>query len=833
MIYAEKISKIYKSRDGIVKAVDEMSLDFEDAGMYILVGKSGSGKTTLLNLLAGLDKVDSGQIKYKLHDKEINLSELTEEQLDSYHNLHVGFVFQEYNLIYDWTVEDNIQIVLRQNTMYEVDDYDEKITEVLEYVGIGQLKNRRVNELSGGQAQRVAIARAIIKNPNIIFADEPTGNLDSRSAQQILELLKKISKQCLVILVTHDEHAALSYADKIIEIKDGKIFSQKDMKESKLHKLTLTDTSYDYKKEFVSRSIRELSAHFFEFLSGNLSKKYVVEYSFEMDSVSGSCKTLEDRTPAVRKINEMSLLRYAIKALGCKKGRSILSILIVSIVICFSQLLMSVAVADIGRPMALYLQDNKIQQIYLQEALSYENSFYEKEDVTRGDSLGIKAYVESFEQQNVYKACTTMPISSSESDTLAIVYTNELHTELRYGNYPKQIDEVCITDFVAYLLGMRENCIGEEISLHETKFRICGVIKTDYKTSGFLNRFNKGITTEKDGYNLKYHYSAVVCRDEFEKYLQSNIDYMDIKASNFVIDTERYMKSFCRYASLEGKEGALVVGRWPDKENEVVVSYSFAEYHNLLNKEGDIIRNDFAYQDIYDKKYKDAYVGDINLYDFMQQVRVVGVIEDSEKEIDVWINDKIYSDIEKQYYEESIFNLFYLDVVEIKHRDMRNMINEIYAKGIYIDEPGAIDISNVYNMKQELLVVLIVLIIIFCVLILWLSRVFVYHEVKSENRKAGILRALGVNRKNMIKVFSYEMIISCVAAFCVSIGLTICGMNWVNEMLSKEKETLITYFFQSEWIVVSVLLCFVGVCILNVMEAIGQFYDRTIIALLK
>lgn len=834
MIFAEQISKIYKTKNEDVKAVNEISLFFEDRGMYALIGKSGSGKTTLLNLLAGLDKADFGEIRYRWQDRDIILNELTDEELDSFHNLNMGFVFQEYNLIDDWSVLDNIQIVLQQNSMCREDEYSIKINEVLEYVGISELRNRNVSELSGGQAQRVAIARALVKHPSIIFADEPTGNLDSRSAQQVLELLKKISKQCLVVLVTHDEHAALSYADKIIELKDGKILSQKDMTESKLHKLTLLNMDEYGKKEFVSRSVREISNHFFEFLSGNLGKKYVVEYSCKEDGILNSDMSWNDRISVVKKINEKSLIRYAIKSLGGKKGRSILSVLIVGIVLCFLQILMSVAVADIGRSMAWYLKNNEIEEIYLQQTLSYENSFYEKENVTRGDSVEIKTYVNNFEEkQNVYRACLMIPVLSSKSDALVTVYTDTQNRELLRGNYPKERDEVCITDFVTYLLGLNENCIGEEIYLHELKFKISGVIKTDYKTSGFLNRFSKGTTNLKDGYNLKYYYASAVCRSEFDKYLQENLNFLDIKAANFVIDTERYLDSFCRYASLEQCEEKLICGRYPEKEKEVIVSYSFAENNNLMTEEGNLIQNSFLYQDIYDPKYNDAYEGDINLYNHIQQIQVVGIAPDNENEIDIWIDDKVYCDIENHYYGESIYNLFYLDIHEMNDQEMRQTINSIYEKGICIDEPGAIDISNVYSMKQGLLSVIIVLIIIIAVLILWLCRVFVYHEVIREKRKIGILRALGVNKKTLVKIFSYEVCINSMVSLLLSVGFSMCGMEWFNEILNRDKEIQIVYFFQSEWMIMMVMVCFVGLSILNVIEAIVETYDKPIVSLLK
>lgn len=225
MISLYNISKTYKSKKTRnTKALDDVSLTFDKKGMTFILGKSGSGKSTLLNILGGLDKYDNGDLEILgKSTKKFKTSDF-----DSYRNTYVGFIFQEFNILEDYDVYENIILALQ---LQQKKINEKEIDELLEKLELTELKKRKVNELSGGQKQRVAIARALIKDPKIILADEPTGNLDSKTGKQVMDLLKSISKEKLVVVVSHDEEYASMYGDRIIEIKDGKII--KDTKEVK------------------------------------------------------------------------------------------------------------------------------------------------------------------------------------------------------------------------------------------------------------------------------------------------------------------------------------------------------------------------------------------------------------------------------------------------------------------------------------------------------------------------------------------------------------------------------------------------------------------------
>lgn len=217
MLEAKNLTKIYRPKKGVpVTAVNNVSLKFSDTGMVFLLGKSGSGKSTLLNLLGGLDSYDDGEILIS----GVSSKAFTPEHFDSYRNTYLGFIFQEYNILDEFTVGANVALAIE---LQGKKASDSEINRILSEVDLDGYGMRKPGELSGGQKQRVAIARALVKDPDIILADEPTGALDSATGRQVLETLKKLSKKKLVIVVSHDREFAENYADRIIELADGRV----------------------------------------------------------------------------------------------------------------------------------------------------------------------------------------------------------------------------------------------------------------------------------------------------------------------------------------------------------------------------------------------------------------------------------------------------------------------------------------------------------------------------------------------------------------------------------------------------------------------------------
>lgn len=223
MLETKELVKIYKPKKGVpVTALQNVSLKFPDKGMVFLLGKSGSGKSTLLNLLGGLDNYNSGEIIIK----GVSSKDFKQSHFDSYRNTYVGFIFQEYNILDEFTVGANIALAIELQNRKAT---DAEINQILKEVDLEGYGDRKPNELSGGQKQRVAIARALVKNPEIIMADEPSGALDSNTGRQIFDTLKKLSHDKLVIVVSHDREFAEQYADRIIELADGKVISDVEL----------------------------------------------------------------------------------------------------------------------------------------------------------------------------------------------------------------------------------------------------------------------------------------------------------------------------------------------------------------------------------------------------------------------------------------------------------------------------------------------------------------------------------------------------------------------------------------------------------------------------
>ncbi|MGT2750540.1 ABC transporter ATP-binding protein [Streptococcus orisasini] len=216
MILFKNISKTYKVGDQEVKALDDVSFSIEKGKFTIILGPSGSGKSTLLNLLGGMDRVTNGTF---IFDNQ-NITDLKDTELSNYRKDVVGFVFQFYNLIPSLTALENISIAS------QLTDNTSESEEFLNKVGLSHRRNNFPNQLSGGEMQRVSIARALAKKPKLLLCDEPTGALDSKTGQKIIELLKEASKDknVAVVMVTHNNEFK-QFADTIINLKDGKISS--------------------------------------------------------------------------------------------------------------------------------------------------------------------------------------------------------------------------------------------------------------------------------------------------------------------------------------------------------------------------------------------------------------------------------------------------------------------------------------------------------------------------------------------------------------------------------------------------------------------------------
>ena len=219
MIRIDGLNKFYnKNKANEIHVIDNVTLELPSQGLVSFLGASGSGKTTLLNVIGGLDKA-SGKLSYDSFEME----KYDMKRIDEFRNENFGYVFQSYNLLLNETVYDNLKIALELIDVYDVSEAESRIEYALKSVGMYKYRKKRASQLSGGQQQRVAIARALVKHCKVIIADEPTGNLDSANAIEVMNILKSISKKTLVLLVTHNESLANFYSDYIYRIEDGRV----------------------------------------------------------------------------------------------------------------------------------------------------------------------------------------------------------------------------------------------------------------------------------------------------------------------------------------------------------------------------------------------------------------------------------------------------------------------------------------------------------------------------------------------------------------------------------------------------------------------------------
>lgn len=492
MLEVKNLSKIYKStvKNGVdTKALDDVSLTFPDKGLVFLLGKSGSGKSTLLNVCGGLDAPTSGEIIVKGKSSK----NFSQSDFDSYRNTFVGFIFQEYNILNEFSVEDNIALALELQGKPK----DKKvIAELLEEVELSGFAKRKPNTLSGGQKQRIAIARALVKSPEIIMADEPTGALDSATGKQVFDTLKKLSADKLVIVVSHDRDFAELYGDRIIELKDGKILS--DVSKSEQEQTALTDSISALDGVLCIKKGASLTSNDFEQIKSFLEKTdgdvIIAKDKKDISAFKkaarinddGSKEYFADTDESKLDIKQYSAseskfirsklpLRHASKigvsSLKTKPFRLVLTILLCTVAFVLFGLLSTLTFYDSESTFKQTLSDSQREYVTLEKTYLYTMTSYEKgellhefestsstnfseEDIEKlreifgNDVFG--AY--SLQWQNLSFTVRSGSSPYWRSSVTAVAYVpegNSFRNKITLGNYPESKGEICISSYTA------------------------------------------------------------------------------------------------------------------------------------------------------------------------------------------------------------------------------------------------------------------------------------------------------------------------------------------------------------------------------------------------
>ena len=548
MLEALHLTKIYKTKGGAdVRALDDVSIRFPEKGMVFLLGRSGSGKSTLLNVCSGLDAPTSGEIIVKGRSSKA----FSQSDFDSYRNTYVGFIFQEYNILNEFTVEDNIALALELQGKPK----DKKvIAKLLEDVDLTGYAKRKPNTLSGGQKQRIAIARALVKSPEIIMADEPTGALDSNTGKQVFDTLKKLSKDKLVIVVSHDRDFAEQYGDRIIELKDGKILSDVTKTQEQQQVITdkvsavgdtlciksgscLDEEDFLKIKEFLAKTDKDVII-----ASGERDVKNFKEVSHIKEDGSREVFTQSDESKIEKKtytpqesrfIRSKLPARHAFKigvsGLKTKPVRLFFTILLCTVAFVFFGLLSTMTFYDNEAIFKQSLLDSNYSMLQLSKYYQVSETWYvdgeemgsyEMTDNTKFTDAELKAYADKFGKDAFGGVSVWMDynVQSSVSD----YYTNDIRAigylpkgnGLRKnisGRYPEKENEIVISSYTAdviYNCGLLDkktgkpiemksvkDVVGKEITLNGTGYTIVGIMDSGeipakydlLKESGNLN----------------------------------------------------------------------------------------------------------------------------------------------------------------------------------------------------------------------------------------------------------------------------------------------------------------------------------------------------------
>ena len=731
MVILEKLNKYYNHhKKNEIHVINNTSLELPDKGLVALLGPSGCGKTTLLNAIGGLDKVNKGNIY--INNKKIT-SKFTYKK-DKIRNLSIGYIFQDYKLIDSMTVYENVAMVLRMIGIKDKSEIKKRVEYILERVGIYRYRYRPCGMLSGGERQRVGIARALVKNPDIILADEPTGNLDSKNTIEIMNIIKSISKDKLVILVTHEVDLAKFYATRIIEVLDGQVIKDYSNKKNDSldyridNKFYLKD--FKYQEEYKDKNIninmysdtKEKLDLIIVFKNGNLYIKNKDTDKIEVIDNSSSIELINDNYKKLDKsvyekysfdfdkiINKNIKLKYTsifnIFTIFSNGFKKVLDYSFVKKLLLIGFFLSSLFVTySISNLLGINKIDDKdfitINRNYLllESTKNNVNDYlkYEKMDNINYIIPGNSNIAFIVNTSNYYQTeYQTISMKGSLSSIKMIT-----KNDLIYGRMPENNNEIVIDKMVYDKTNM---------------LKMVGLYDVDklLNTNVYLN-------------DRLLNYTIVGITD-----MLSPSIYMD--ESNFlnVIDNSQEVNewgeatgtkaSIAYDYNLYKEKLKITKGRIPSNDYEVIVNESLKDNFKLDKYIDDVKINGNKLKVV--GYYTSEY--DINSYFISTNTNKYKIIENN-KNITIYTNDK-----------EKVINDF---------KEMDRKIKDVYEydKDNYIKE-------NKESMSSSIIIALIVLGISLVEIILMTRSSFL-----SRIKEVGIYRAIGVKKSDIYKMFMGE-----------------------------------------------------------------------------
>ena len=575
MLQIRDIHKEYKTGSLVQKALDGVSLNLRDNEFVAILGPSGSGKTTLLNIIGGLDRYDNGDLIIN----GVSTKRYKDRDWDSYRNHTIGFVFQSYNLIPHQTVLSNVELALTISGI-SGKERRQKALDALDKVGLREQAHKKPNQMSGGQMQRVAIARALVNDPDILLADEPTGALDTETSIQVMDLLKEVAKDRLVVMVTHNPELAEEYATRIVKLKDGKITADSDPFEPELKEDALTP---------VHKNLGKASMSFFTALALSFNNLWTKETRTILVAFAGSIGIIgialilslsNGINTYIDKIEAQTLSQYPLSIE--RSSISFMSMMMVSTetwepakegevteVPSVSQILSTVRTNDLISLRTYF--DNEKKEIYdLTNGIEYSYSI--EPQIFRFEKNG------EFRQINPNNDFASMGLSSSSVFTSAYsmnvffempenesLYINQYN--VKAGRWPQNSNEAvlvltsngAVSDYIIYAFGLRDTAELDKM----------------------VRDFSNGIEVVSDQEHYTWHYEdfmgktfKVVPAYEFYKYDEKQKVYTDMRNSN------DYMRSL-----LKKSQDLKIVGIIQPKENQDILMLNSGIYYGKDLKE--------------------------------------------------------------------------------------------------------------------------------------------------------------------------------------------------------------------------------------------------------
>ncbi|MBR6690635.1 MAG: ATP-binding cassette domain-containing protein [Bacilli bacterium] len=751
MLEIKNITKIYKTGTFTQKALNKVNINFRENEFVSILGPSGSGKTTLLNIIGGLDKYDSGDLIIN----EISTKKYKDRDWDSYRNHRIGFIFQSYNLIPHQSVLSNVELAL---TLSGVSKKERKrrAIKALKEVGLSDHIHKKPNQMSGGQMQRVAIARALINNPDILLADEPTGALDSETSVQIMNLLKKISKDKLVIMVTHNPDLANEYSNRIISLKDGKV--------------TNDTNPYDGKDkiELKKGKTKKTSMSFFTALSLSLNNLMTKKGRTLLTSFAGSIGIIgialilslsNGVNNYIAKVQEDTLTSYP---LMIEKNSVDTATLMTSFMgdstgdshdldAIYSNNIMTDMISTMYGGITTnnlvdfkkYIEDNK-------ELEKYTN------DIKYTYNLDLQIYTEDSLKVNPSNMMSMFnPNSENASSGFSgdIAIFNELTTnkdllnsqyEVISGKMPESYDEMVlivdenneIVDYVLYAIGIKDQTEIQETMINmmngkeleefeQTKYSYEDILNTDYK--------------------------LVLNTDYYEKEDEVWVDKSnDLSYLKELVDNGLELNIV---GIIKPKEGSNI-----SVTNGIGYTKELTEY--VINKinESEIVKEQLSNGNINvftNQEFKDLETLDNNL-------SKMGVV-DLESPYTINIYPK---DFESKDRIEEIIN---------EYNDSKIEEGKEEDKIEYTDYVGLL-MSSVTTIVNVIGYVLIAFVSISLIVSSIMIGIITYISVLERTKEIGILRAIGASKKDISRVFNAETFIVGLTSGAIGIFIT-CILN--------------------------------------------------------